>query len=150
MTNEDIATNEETAREFLRRFGEGNYDAIYELQAVVDWKIFPGPAEAAVPWFGWFRGREAAESCMAEFERTVEVRQFVVRDFLFNRDHVAAVIEARYRVRETGQEFALDFVNVMEFQNGKIVSVREYGDTAEAVRAFPPLGRTESFRDWGG
>lgn len=132
----NVMTNEDVAKDFLQRFGEDNYDAIYEFQAVVDWKIFPGTAEAIVPWFGWFRGRQAAGRCMAEFERTVEVRHFAVRDFLFNRDHVAAAIEARYRARETGKEFAMNFVNVMEVRSGMIMSIREFGDTAEAVWAF--------------
>jgi ketosteroid isomerase-like protein len=121
---------------FLKRFGESNYSLIYELQSTVDWKIFPGPAESVVPWFGHFQGRDEAEECMDAFQQTVQVLEFSVKDTLLGSQQVAAIIHARYLCKATEKAFSMNFVNVMEVRNNLIVSLYEYGDTADAVRAF--------------
>jgi ketosteroid isomerase-like protein len=131
-------SNLAVVQEFLQRFGESNYVLLYELQSQVDWKIFPGPAEAVVPWFGHFRGRDAAEECMDAFTRTIQILEFSVKDYLSGPYKVGAIIDARYRCKDTEKAFSMNFVNVMEVRNNRIVSIHEYGDTADAVQAFSP------------
>ncbi len=135
---DQVAANVAVVKLFLERFGAADYEAIYALQSRVAWRIFPGPAAEQVAWFGVFEGRAAAERCMAAFSQSVEVLDFAVRDYLANEQKVAAIIEARYRARETGRDFAMDFVNVMTLEQGKITSITEYGDTADALRALVP------------
>jgi len=134
----DSGSNLAVVQEFLQRFSESNYPLLYELQSQVDWKIFPGPAEAVVPWFGRFRGRNAAEECMDAFTRTIEILEFSVKDYLLGPYQVGAIIDARYRCKATEKSFSMNFVNVMEVRNNRIVSIYEYGDTADAVQAFSP------------
>ena len=95
-----------------------------------------GSAEAVVPWFGHFCGRDAAEECMDVFTRTIQILDFSVKDYLSRLHKVGAIIDARYRCKDTEKFFSMNFVNVMEVCNNRIASIHEYGDTAGAVQAF--------------
>ena len=123
-------------QEFVQRFGESNYPLLYELQSQVDWKIVPGLAETVVPWFGHFRGRDAAEECMDVFTRTIQILEFPVKDYLSRLHKVGAIIDARYQCKDTETAFSMNFSNVIEVRNNRITPIHKYGDTAGAVQAF--------------
>ena len=61
-----------------------------------------------------------------------------MKDYLLGPYKVGAIVDARYRCKDTEKAFSMNFVNVMEVRNNRITSIREYGDTADAVQAFSP------------
>ena len=61
-----------------------------------------------------------------------------MKDNLSRPYKVGAIIDARYRCKDTETAFSMNFVNVMEVRNNRIASIHEYGDTGGAVQAFSP------------
>ena len=129
-------SNMALVREFLTRFKSGQYERLHELQAQVDWDIFPGAAEPYVPWMGHFEGREGADACTRAFDGTLTTNQFDITKLFADSAQVAAFIRAIWVNRTTGRAFKLDFFAVFTVNNDKIVSIREYGDTAAAIEAY--------------
>lgn len=126
----------ELVRTFLTRFKAGEYDSLHELQAQVDWDIFPGRAEKYIPWMGHFEGPEGADACIKAFDATLTTEQFDVEMFLSGPGQVAGLIRAIWITRDGNRRFHLDFFVLFKVENGKIQSVREFGDTAEAIEAY--------------
>ena len=133
MTDE---SNMARVREFLTRFKAGEYERLHELQSRIDWDIFPGAAEPYVPWMGHFEGREGADACIEGFAGTLTTEQFDITKLFADSGEVAAFIRAIWVVKSTGKSFRLDFFAVFTVQDDKIVSIREYGDTAAAIEAY--------------
>ena len=128
--------NMAVVREFLTRFKAGQYDRLHELQTRVDWDIFPGAAEPYVPWMGHFDGREGADACIEAFDGTLTSQQFDITKLFADNGEVAAFIRAIWVTREGNRPFTVNFFAVFTVEDGKIVSIREYGDTAEAIEAY--------------
>ena len=59
-----------------------------------------------------------------------------LRDFLANSRSVAVVGHTRCRVRNTGREYATEFVHLVTLENGKVKRFQEFFDTYAAVEAF--------------
>ena len=133
MTDE---SNMALVREFLTRFKAGQYERLHELQASVDWDIFPGAAEPYIPWMGHFEGREGADACIEGFNGTLTTDRFDITKLFADSGEVAAFIRAVWVVKEGNRPFKLDFFAVFTVEDGKIVSIREYGDTAAAIEAY--------------
>ena len=129
-------TNMGLVREFLTRFKGGQYERLHELQATVDWDIFPGAAEPYVPWMGHFEGREGADTCIKGFDGTLTTNQFDITKLFADSGEVAAFIRAIWVNRTTERPFKLDFFAVFTVDNDQINSIREYGDTAAAIEAY--------------
>tara|TARA_Y100000588_G_scaffold288101_1_gene306408 strand:+ start:114 stop:548 length:435 start_codon:yes stop_codon:yes gene_type:complete len=139
-------SNMALVRQFLTRFKAGQYERLHELQARVDWDIFPGAAEPYVPWMGHFEGREGADACTEAFDGTLTTNQFDITKLFADSGEVAAFIRAIWVNRASGRPFNLDFFAVFTVENEKIVSVREFGDTAAAIDAYrqtPLSGKLE-------
>lgn len=133
MTDE---SNMAVVREFLTRFKAGQYERLHELQARVDWDIFPGAAEPHVPWMGHFEDREGAHACIEGFDGTLTTDRFDITKLFADSGEVAAFIRAVWVVKDGNRPFKLDFFAVFSVEDDKIVSIREYGDTAAAIEAY--------------
>lgn len=76
----------------------------------------------------WLRiGREAEDIQVLE-----------ARQFLTNGDAVAVVGYMKCRAKPTGRTYESDFVHLVKFRDGKIVSFQEFFDTYAAGGAFRP------------
>ena len=124
------------ARKFLTRFKAGDYEALHALQSKVDWDIFPGRAAGFVPWMGHFEGPDGAAACMEAFSSTVTTESFEIEKFLSGPGEVAALIRAVWITIEGNRRFSLDYFALFGVESGKIISIREFGDTTEAIEAY--------------
>ena len=66
---------------------------------------------------------------------TQEVQHFDPREFIAHGDKVIVLGHYAWRVKMTGREFGGDFAHVFTVDNGKVVRVHEYMDTAAAAAA---------------
>ena len=133
MTDE---SNIALVRNFLTGFKAGEYDRLHEIQSRVDWDIFPGAAEPYVPWMGHFEGREGADKCIEAFAGTLTTQQFDITKLFADSGEVAAFIRAIWVTKAGNKPFTLNFFAVFSVEDDKIVSIREYGDTAAAIEAY--------------
>ena len=74
----------------------------------------------------WVRIRRDAE----------DVLEVTLRRFLTDAEGVAVVGFTRCRAKNTGREYATEFVHLIGFRGGKIVQFREFFDTFVAAEAF--------------
>ena len=133
MTDE---SNMALVREFLTRFKAGEYERVKELQSRVDWDIFPGAAEPYVPWMGHFEGLEGHDACIEAFAGTLTTRQFDIEKLFADSGEVAAFIRAIWVTKASNRAFSVNFFAVFGVEDDKIIYIREYGDTAEAIEAY--------------
>ena len=103
------------------------------LAEEVEWWV-AGPKEV-LPFAGTWRGHAA----VAEFHRllgeTVRYDQTVVKKYLVDGDDVAAIFLGSGIARLTGRSFESEILRLYTLQQGRIVRVRNYYDTAAYVRA---------------
>ncbi|MCP4319547.1 MAG: nuclear transport factor 2 family protein, partial [Hyphomicrobiales bacterium] len=63
---------------------------------------------------------------------------YKVSRYIAEGDTVVAVGSTSWRVRATGKDFETPKVDVVRFEDGKIVSFFEYYDTAKILAATTP------------
>jgi ketosteroid isomerase-like protein len=126
--------NERTVRELYADYKRGDIGALLErLAEDVVWDM---PAPPFVPGAGRHFGRDAVAEYFRVIDEAAETRTFEPRHFLAEGDRVAAVGSRSARVKETGREYATDFVMVFKIRGGKVVQFREYMDTLAVGAAF--------------
>lgn len=81
-------------------------------------------------------GRDGVKDFFETVARDQEVLEFDPREFVAQGDKVVSLGHYKWRVKETGREFASDFVHVFTIRSGKIVAFREHFDTAVVVAAY--------------
>jgi ketosteroid isomerase-like protein len=121
---------------------KAHYDALArrDLNAALDvigddaiWE-FTGPPE--IPFAGRWIGRGGAREFFERISSTVEVKEFKVACMIADGDTVAVFGSERFLVKCNGKEWAVDWVQVHEVRDGRIVRFREYTDTAAIAEAY--------------
>ena len=121
---------------------KAHYDALARRDieaalAVIDdaavWE-FCGPS--TIPFAGQWRGRSGVRDFFDAIRSTIEVKEFQVERMVTDGDTVAVFGRERFLVKRTGKEWAVDWVQVHEVRNGRIVRFREYTNTAAIADAY--------------
>jgi uncharacterized protein len=122
------------AQQGYNNFKTGNIAALV-AQATDDivWQL---PEVEGVALSGTRTGRDGVTEFFATVARDQEVIEFEPREFVAQNDKVVVLGHYRWRVRNTGREFASDFVHVFTIRDGKIAAFREHFDTAVAAGAY--------------
>ena len=68
--------------------------------------------------------------------QSCEVHEFGAKEMMAFEDKVLSLGHERVGVRATGKVFASDWAHLFTIQDGKIVQLREYYDTAAVAAAF--------------
>src|ERR1043166_4738334 len=122
------------AQRGYNNFKTGNIGALLDqLSADITWQL---PEIKGVPLAGRRTGRDGVADFFATVARDQEVLEFEPREFVAQGDKVVSLGHYKWRVKETGREFASDFVHVFTLRNGKIVGFREHFDTAVVAAAY--------------
>ncbi|HEX6351356.1 nuclear transport factor 2 family protein [Actinophytocola sp.] len=87
-------------------------------------------------WIGTFHGRDAALAGFKIFVETCEVRQEEVVHLAVDGDEAFGVIHEISVVRETGQEFEIEFIQRLTIRDGLIVRWKSYTDPSPIIRAI--------------
>jgi ketosteroid isomerase-like protein len=111
-----------------------------EIQALLDqmsddatWQL---PEIQGVALAGKRAGRDGVKDFFETVARDQEVLEFDPREFVAQGDKVVSLGNYKWRVKNTGREFASDFVHIFTIRNGKIVAFREHFDTAVVAAAY--------------
>ena len=99
----------------------------------VTWQL---PAVTDVPLAGKRTGRDGVKEFFGTLARDQDVLEFEPREFVAEGDKVVSLGHYRWRVKDTGREYASDFVHIFTVRDGKIVAFREHFDSAVVARAY--------------
>ena len=98
---------------------------------------FQHPMTTAVwPWAGKLHGREQVARFFAGLAEAAEWEHFEPREFIAQDDRVVVTVYERLRLRSNGRPLENEMVNLFTLQNGKIVRMRIYEDTAPLIVAI--------------
>jgi uncharacterized protein len=115
-------------------FGRGDMAALAELMADdIEWVDSGDPDDD--PNAGTFKGKEAVLGWFGGLASTRDYTTFEPREFIAQNDKVVSLVYAEATVRDTGRAFVSHEAHVWTFQDGKLVRVHIYLDTAAAAAA---------------
>src|SRR5207247_9133202 len=138
LTKGEVSMSEEEntalVEDAYNNFKDRNISALLQqMSENVTWQL---PEVPGVPLAGKRNGREAVREFFAIVARDQDVLDFEPREAVAQGDKVISLGDYRWRVKETGREFASDFIHVFTVGNGKIIGFREHFDTAVVAAAY--------------
>jgi ketosteroid isomerase-like protein len=126
--------NTAIAQQAYANFKSGNIQALLDqLSDDVTWEL---PEVEGVPLTGKRNGRDSVREFFATVARDQEVIEFEPREFVAQGDKVVSLGHYRWRVKDTGREFASHFAHVFTIRDGKVTGFREYFDSAALASAY--------------
>ena len=126
--------NAETVREAYNNFKTGNIQGLIDqMSDNVAWEL---PEIGGVPFAGKRTGRDGVKEFFATLAQAQDVIEFEPIESLAQGDKVVSLGHYKWRVKETGREYASNFVHVFTVRNGKITGFREHFDTAVVAAAY--------------
>ncbi|MDG4861814.1 nuclear transport factor 2 family protein [Streptomyces sp. T-3] len=87
-------------------------------------------------WIGTVRGREAVLGTLQTFTGAVDVKFEKLINLVVDGDQAAGVIHEQSVVKETGQEFEIEFIQWLTVRDGQIVRWKSYTDPSQIIRAL--------------
>jgi len=99
----------------------------------VEWWV-SGPPEI-LPFAGTWHGLEGIADFQKKLGETMRYDKVALQRYLVSGDDVAAIFIGEGIARATGRPFHSEIVRLYTFSGGKVVSVRNYYDTAAYVAA---------------
>ncbi|MCA9946375.1 MAG: nuclear transport factor 2 family protein [Anaerolineales bacterium] len=127
--------NVQVVQDLYAAFGQGDMAGLLTLLAEdVDW-TFNGRRED-IPFAGRWQGRGEMMDFFRTVGETCDVLAFGPNEVIALGEHVLSLGHERVRVRATGREFESDWAHLFTVQDGQVVRLREYYDTAVMAEAF--------------
>lgn len=125
----------QVVQDLYAAFGRGDMPGLLNLlDEKVDWHFNGRPED--IPFGGRWYGRAGMMDFFRTVGETCEVLAFGPNEVITLGEHVLSLGRERIRVRATGQEFETDWAHLFTVQNGQVVRVREFYDTAVMAKAF--------------
>ncbi len=130
------AQNTQMVKDAYAAFLRGDVPAILNmLDDNVQWQAVIG-AEGVMKSAGLRKGRAAIGGFFNDVASTVAFDRFEPREYVAENNIVVALGHYSGKSIETGRAFDQDWVMVFRFADGRIVSFKEFTDSAGLVRAF--------------
>ena len=127
--------NVQIVQDLYTAFGRGDMPTILGLLAEdVDWHFVGKPAD--VPFAGCRKGHQEMIEFFTIVAQNCDVYEFGPHEVLSVADRVISLGHERVGVKSTGHVFETDWVHLFTVQNGKIVRLQEFYDTATMAAAF--------------
>lgn len=128
--------NTRLVKDAYAAYGRGDVAAVLSyMSPQIEWEL------ASVPGLS-FTGKRKGSDAVAEYFRLADeartMREFVPKEFIAQGNKVVVLGSGAWTVRDTGRDFASDWVHVFTIEDGRIASFREFLDShlaAEACRA---------------
>ncbi|MBY0589638.1 nuclear transport factor 2 family protein [bacterium] len=129
-------TNLEIVQRMYAAFGERDRDTILAIfDPQIEWVQNEG-----FPGGGRHVGAEAVlTDVFAKFRLEWDVWQAVVTEWLDAGEAIIAIGEYRGTFKATGRSMTAAFAGVYRVRAGRIISFRQYADTAKIAEAMQPL-----------
>jgi len=128
-----MASNLETTKKAYELFGQGDVSTFLKdiVDAACTW-IFPGPQDK-LPWAGMFKGRQEIAAFLSRVAQNLEFIQVAPREMIEQGETVVVIGTASVRAKTTGKIIMEDWVHILKYNQGRIVFIQEYMDTAPLV-----------------
>lgn len=125
-----MAANLETTRKVYELFGKGEIPTLMNdhLDAACVW-ISPGPGDR-LPWAGEFKGKPAILDFFTRVAQNLEFTEVVIREMIEQGDTVVIFGASAVRIKKTQKMMNEEWVHIVKYNQGMIVSFREYNDSA--------------------
>ncbi|BFM15398.1 hypothetical protein R50073_15810 [Maricurvus nonylphenolicus] len=124
----------EIVQSFYHEFEAGNIEASLALLAEnVEW-VNPLPEE--IPFSGSYKGVAGVVAYLQLLADTLDMGPMKLHRVVAEDDVVMVTGHESSKVKASGLSYSMDWVHEFTVENGKIIAVREYNDTAEMLKAF--------------
>jgi ketosteroid isomerase-like protein len=124
----------DVAKKIYECFAKGDLSGVLAcLSESIEWKLI-GPS--SIPYFGTYKGISGVEKFFASLFEHEEILEFVPEEFIGSEKSVAVTGRERCRAKSTSIEFTVQWTQIFDVTNGKVVRWREYIDTAPMVAAY--------------
>jgi uncharacterized protein len=90
-----------------------------------------------LPWTGIFNGRQDIAAFFGRVAQNLEFIEVAPREMIEQGETVVVIGTASVRVKATGKIIMEDWAHILKYNQGKIVFVQEYMDTAPLVLEMP-------------
>jgi hypothetical protein len=129
------AANISLVKNLYAAFGRNDISTIIAAMAPnVAWFIV-GRRED-YPLLGVRKGPKAVNEFFRLVAENQEVRDFTPRDFYAAGEMVFVLGHYAWKVRKTGKSVDTEWAHVFQVKNGKVISFREFTDTAQFAQAW--------------
>ena len=91
---------------------------------------------AIIPWLGDFLNKEDVMATFGPWGERQEPIKYEVLNIMFKDDQALALVHEVARIKATGLIYDVEFVQRLQVVGEKIVMLRAYWDTSQAVAAF--------------
>lgn len=128
------SANVKLVQSLYEAFGKGDIGKIVDASAPdVEWENVGRPQDCAC------FGKRSGTAGVAEFFKTIgglwDFKQFTPREFIATGDRVVVLGSYAMVHKTTGKPFEADWTHIFLIKGGKVVSFREFTDTARAAEA---------------
>lgn len=128
------SANVSTVKAIYAAFGKGDLQTVLDsLADNVMWEVI-GPASDCT-CYGPRQGKVAVAEFFKMGSERHDYKAFEPREFFSSGDVVIVVGSQTLAIRTTKREFKSDWVHVIRVAQGKMVSFREFTDTASYLQA---------------
>ena len=124
----------ETVKKFYDLFAQGKLEEMIEL--VSDDFVVTNPLPEPIPFGGAHKGPREYLAYVKKIADVVEIEEFVVESFVSEGNRVVVFGRERARVKATNRHYVMEWVHLFELEGDRMLSQREYNDTAEMRAAF--------------
>lgn len=128
--------NVQVVQQEYARLYQGDIPAM--LDAMSENVVWIEPGASNVPFAGTYTGLKQVQEFLTKLNESIEFTQLDPREFISAGDNVVVLGSYSARAKATGSDYTTDFAMVWAFQNGKIVKVQSFQDTAAEAAAFVP------------
>jgi ketosteroid isomerase-like protein len=128
-----------TATAWFEALGAGDVSVVSELMAedieFINYTPVPGYNDD-MPWIGTYHGRDAAMASFGVFVSVCEVLDEHLVELVVDGEQAMGVVAERSRVKDSGLEFEIEFVQWLTIRDGKIVRWKSFTDPSTIIRAI--------------
>jgi len=135
MDNE-TAANLEFIKGLYAAFKRGDFQT--QLDALTEettWQLY-GPSDFML--CGLRRGKKEILDFLQTLGSTLEVKSSVQHRFFADGDAIVVLGSVHSKVRATGKEFKSEYCHVITVKDRKMLSYREFLDTAQLMECYKP------------
>ena len=127
--------NIELVQGIYSAFARGDMNSVFAPFA--DGFEFYHPMPQSIwPWAGSRRGRQGLAEFFAGLSETLEYERLEPQQFIAQDNSVAVVVSERTRIRATGVFFEISEVHLYKLENGKVIQLTIFEDTAPIIAAL--------------
>ena len=129
--------NLDVVKKIYSAFGQGDLPTVVKnCTPQATWFISGPPS---IPYSGHHCQQQGIERCLYLIVRSLEIQEFLPREFFEHDDTILVLGHERMRVKSTGCSFETDWVHVWKLLDGRVHEFRELWDSAAVARAFTKI-----------